>query len=273
MLNGSVALYGGDLFHRSHLQSTGDILARFDGSAEAPLASGVRPAFITGYGGYIYFCDGLSDYNIFRVPTGGGNAEMVSDHMASFLHIYGNQMFYTNHSDRDFLYRMDLESLESAPFVRTAAYEAMVVGGQLYFINGSSGFRIYRVSADRPGAELTRVNQANSDNLRVSNGHIFYRNVEDNSIHRVSASGEPVNVSLQVASFDILGSTMALVEAGSNNLWFYDMHQLVPTGQTASYAAVTGEGMAHVVSYDNSDLVVGVPMPGISEIDEEITTQ
>jgi hypothetical protein len=243
MLNGSFHESGGIVFKSAYQNGFG--LARLIGGNIDMVAEGVRPAFITSHGDYIYFSDGLADYNIRRVRTDGSGLETVSNHTASFLTLHGSSLFYTNHSNRDFIYRMDLSSLESLPFIRLAAYETVVHGGQLFFVNGSGGFRIYAVSADSAEAQPIRVNQANSDNLRVEGGHIFYRNVENGIINRISLQGNPlpVTIPLAAASFDISGSTMAIVEEAAGELWFYDLTTQImePTANFASYAALLGD--------------------------------
>ena len=250
MLNGSFYESGGTVFQS--IYQNGFALSQ-DANV---IVRGVRPAFITSHGDFIYFSDGFSDYNIRRVRRDGSGLETISNHTASFLLIDGNYLFYTNHSDRDFLYRMNLTTLQSSPFLQLAAYETAVHAGQLFFINGSGGFRIYSLPLDEPGASPIRINDANSDNLRVAGGHIFYRNVEDNTISRITPDGTPTafTVPLQAASFDISGQNMAVLEAGSNQLWFFNIssHDLIPTGHFASYVMAQAGNMAHFIDVSDS---------------------
>ena len=278
MLNGSFYIDGQASYRRAYRGGYG--LIRQVGNSEMVLiASGVRPAFITSHGGFIYFSDGSADYNIRRVRAdGSGDVETVSTDTASFLHIYGDSLFYTNHSNRDFLYRMDLNTMQSQPFLRLAAYEPVVSDGLLYFINGNSNFNIYVIPVNAPEDEPVSVNRANSSNIRVSGGHIFYRNVEDNTIGRIaplfsSSLPIPPSAPMPVASFDILGNVIAIIEARNSQLLFYDMQsgEILTTGVFASYATVdsTRQGeqfAAYVIERDVSGNIYRIAM--LYQIDE-----
>ena len=269
MLNGSFYERGGTVFMAAYDNGFG--LARRDGAASPNmLVSGVRPAFIVSHGDFIYFADGLSQYNIRRVRPDGSGLETVVNDSASFLTVSGDFLFYTNHSDRDFIYRLNLNTMHSTSFLQLSAYEMLVQGGQLYFVNGSGGFRIYSVPVDEADAWATRVNQSNSDNLRSVGGHIFYRNVEDNTIRRMTAQGEDVafsTVPAQAASFDISGQLMAIVEWGTNMLWFYDLanESAVSGGSLVSYALMTAIG-AHVIDHNDSRRTQWVPFVNLANV-------
>ena len=253
MLNGSFYSQGQVLYHRTYQGGYG-LSRRVGTGLSYLLASNVRPAFITSHGEYIFFSDGLEDYSIRRVRIDGSGLETVSSHTASFLHIYENELFYTNHSNRDFLYRMDLSTFESRPFLKVAAYEALIRDGHLYFINGSSGFRIYKVPIDQHDYQPVRVNQANSDNLRLQGRHIFYRDVENSTVNRFNYAGftDEVMLPMAVASFDISGPTIAIVEVDTHELWLYDMNtqELGHTGLFAAYA-MAGFGNAYIIDYND----------------------
>jgi len=246
MLNGSFAEAGGWLYQRAYQGGFGLASGPAAGSLQM-LVEGVRPAFIVPYGGYIYFSDGLSNYNIRRVRQDGSGLQTISDNSASFLALHGNSLFYTNHSNRDFLYRLDLANMTSSPVVRSASYEMLIHNGRLYFVNGSRNFNIYSVPVDQPEAEPVRFNSANSDNLRVSGRDIFYRDVDDNTISRVS-------LNWPVASFDVYGSIMAIIEMGNYRLWIYDLQDqsLHNTGEHATYAAVAHDGTIRFIRLDDS---------------------
>jgi len=280
MLNGSFHERDGIVYQSAYQNGFG--LARRIGGNIDMMVSGVRPAFIASHGDFIYFSDGFADYNIRRVRLDGSGLETISDHTASFLTVHGNHLFYTNHSHRDFLYRMDLNTLESTPFLRIAAYETAVHGGLLYFVNGHSGFRIYMVPVNEPDGHLIRVNQANSDNLRVVGGYVFYRDVEDNKIDRINPIHpglvpSSMDIPFAAAGFDISGSAMVIIEEGTGELWFYNLatQSMVRTGSFASYAAVLGDvptAYAYIIDYADSrmtGMVSFVPPPPLDiEADE-----
>jgi hypothetical protein len=237
------------------------------------LAPNVRPAFITYHDGFVYFSDGLSGYNIRRVPAdGSGGLGTVSDDMASFLQISGGFLYYTNHNNRDFIYRMDLSTLVSSRFLSVPAYETLIYRGRIYFINGADGFRINSVPVGQPEAEPVRLNDANSDNLRIGSD-IFYRDLSDNSINRIRAGvSSSAAYGMPVESFDIYGETLAVIAEGTNHLWFYHTPSLSSwnTGYRASYAASVPGG-AMIIDFNNIGLTRLVESPEITpaEPDEE----
>ncbi|MCL2017053.1 MAG: DUF5050 domain-containing protein [Defluviitaleaceae bacterium] len=267
MLNGAFFQQAGSLYFRSS-QGGGALLRQSATGADTVLATNVRPAFITVQGNYIYFSDGFADYNVRRVHTTGGDVETISENMASFLQVASNNLFYTNHNNRDFLYRLDLNTLESEPFLRVATYETIIHAGQIYFINGNRGFRVYTVPLTEPTAAPVRLNNANSDNLRISGGYIFYRNLATSTIHRMTLGGGELSapiIPFAVASFDINGNTMAIIEENSQEVWIYNIAtgELQSTGAMASYA-VAGNNMAYIIDYNDSTLNRLAELPIIS---------
>ena len=270
VLNGSFYMHGNNIFH----VQGGDGLAQQNtaGGATNNLATGVRPAFITAYDGYVYFTDGLADYNIRRVGIDGSGLETISGYTASFLHIHGNYLYFTNHNNRDFLYRLNLSTLQSSNFLNLPAYETVFLGSQLFFVNGASNFRIYSATVSSPVSEPVRMNQANSDNLRVAGGHIFYRNVEDNTIERISPYGLPllIDVPIMADSFDIDGTLMAIVEAETNALWFYDMAtgDLQSTDVIAAYVYLR-QGIAYALDFNDINSIHTIRMAIGEEIIQE----
>ncbi|MCL1998429.1 MAG: DUF5050 domain-containing protein [Turicibacter sp.] len=268
MLNGSFLLNAGMVYHRS-FQATNGLSSRMaTGGSTNLVISDVRPAFLTAHGGYIYFSDGLANYSIRRVRPDGTGLETVSENMASFLTVDGNTLFYTNHSNRDFLYAMDLGSLQSTAFLQKPVYEPVILGRYLFFVNGSSNFRIYSISLDNPSAAAVRMNDANTDNLRVSGTTLYYRNIDNGTIHLVNALGEEtvLEIPIPVESFDILPSLLAptiftIIEEGTNELWFYDRHQLISSGIFASYVSIINSSLAYAIDFNDSNTIREVPMP------------
>ena len=217
----------------------------------------VRPAFITIYGNYIYFSDGLLNHYIRRVSKDGSALETVKYNAASFLFIHENWLFYTNHYNRDFIYKMDLISHTSEVFFEQAAYEMIAFDGKLFFINGAQNFNIYYISLEEPFVS-TRLNESNSSNLRIVNRHIFYRNVETNNINRLTLKGEAIalDIPINTASFDIIGNDMLIVEQQSNILFYYnlDAESLpIAIGDVVAYAKLSYCGdIARVIDFDDT---------------------
>jgi len=270
MLNGSFLYHNGQKFMRIYQEGYGLARQGPDGSVTM-LASNVRPTFITYHGGFVYFSDGLSGYNIRRVRAdGSGELRTISDDMASFLQISGEFLFYTNHSSEDFMYRMDLNTLAGSRFLSVPAYETLIYRGGIYFINGADGFRVNSVPAGQPETEPERLNDANSDNLRIGSD-IFYRNLSDNSINRIRGGvSSRVAYGMPVESFDIYGETLAIIAEGTNRLLFYHTasSSSQDTGYRAAYAASVPGG-ALIIDFNNTSLTRLVESPEILPIEPE----
>jgi hypothetical protein len=271
ILNGSVTRVGGimyarvyrnDMFVLAKYTETG-IMSDFFGGTEIIITEDVRPAFITAHGDYIYFTDGLSYYRIFRVPADGGVTDLVMQVNASFLTIAGEYLYFTNHSDRDRLYRIHLETRAAELVLDVIAYDLTYTQGRLFFVNGNDDYTIHSLDLRTPViGESVRLNDSNSDNLRVNGSAIFYRIVDDGSIARMDLNGNPIplNIPAQVSTFDINGNFIALIRLNYGVIYFYNLDTGVlqrPDGDViqASYVRVVPDPnyyLAYYLSFGDS---------------------
>ena len=217
------------------------------GGGETLLADGVRPAFITVSGGYVYFCDGLKGYRICRVKTSGGGVEVISENAALNLIADGDNLYYTNHDDRDYLYILDLITMESAPYIKNAAYELRTDGNNLYFINGSRDFYLYMAEPGDPPA-LARLSDVDGHHLRFDNGMLYYIDFDEGLVRRITADGQPVGLGCEVkaGAFDVKGEWLVIVDAVNHYLYAYNLHNGALSqisGARSAYARIMDDGV------------------------------
>jgi hypothetical protein len=97
--------------------------------------------------------------------------------------------------------------------------------------------------------------EGNIDNLRWDNGHLYFRDMDANRIEQRWVMGMQLGFDspIEAESFDIQNSLMAIIEAGTNEVWLYDIvtRQLERTGIRGAYAHTMREG-AFVVYYDDA---------------------
>jgi len=287
MLNGSFFERNGHVYHRIYQNGHG-LAHRAPNGSTTVLVEGIRPAFIVLHGDFIYFADGLENYAIRRVRADGSGLETIVEHTASFLQVDRNMLYYTNHSNRDFLYRINLDTMQNERILNIPAYEPLIAGRRLYFINGHSGFNLYSFELDSDDAIIPeRFAEGNIDNLRWNMGNIYFRDMNTKRVEQRWILGPTIDFEFplredgtpfQVESFDIEGTLMVFIEAGSNpEVWFYNLsnQQLQRAGVVASYVYAVPGG-AFMVYYNDSrvirriePVVIAAPSPPtVQEINE-----
>ncbi|MDR1665250.1 MAG: DUF5050 domain-containing protein [Clostridiales bacterium] len=256
MLEGSYYVHEGVEYYRLYNNGRYQLVSR-DGGTERVLADGVRPSFIACDDGYVYFCDTLNNYGVYRVKdTGEGGAQRLTGNCASFLRVDGGFLYYTNHDDRDRLYRINLEApTEAEAVVKTAAYGTVIHEGRFYFVNGGQGYRLYTAAPGENG-EQTPLNDLNCDNLRMHDGKLYYINVEDGEIYCSTPEGGRVDFTCPVKArqFEIDGRWMVIVEAETFALTAFNLDtgetRKLGNGQQFAYAGLQAGGV-YAISYDD----------------------
>ena len=121
-VGGTFGLYGGFMFFRN---SEGIMRRRVEDMMVIPGAMGVlavhddtivrhgiRPAFITGYDGFVYFIDTSSDSAIYRMRVNGDDFERIHDYAALNLTALDGHLYFTRPYRDNHLYRMNLDNLQ-----------------------------------------------------------------------------------------------------------------------------------------------------------------
>lgn len=100
-------------------------------------------------------------------------------HDAVSAFTFENELFYSNESDGDTLYKLNLDSKEKVKLSDSRAFYVTVAGDWVYFSNYSNGARLTKVKKD--GTEQQELNVVNSTNLYIEENSLYYV-LEDDSI-------------------------------------------------------------------------------------------
>ncbi len=250
----------GTLYYRTYKNSGYSLAKREPGKAEEILWIETRPAFLTTDGnGNIYFSDGQNANKILQINENTGEGRIISDNCGLYLCIIDGFLYYTNHDDRDRVYRVNLSTLEEERYIQAAAFETATDGKNLYFINGDDNFNVYsaKISGDSP--ELTRLNEENSRSLCYSNGMLIYTG-EDGRLRAMNTAGRQaeMNCSVKARGLTTDGKWVVIVEEETHRVCAYnlDTESTVSLGgdNRASYAWVS-EGTVYAVSYSDISAV------------------
>ena len=259
ILNGSFIINDGVEYFRAF--KDGFKLVKRDASGnETVLVSDARPAFLIHREGNIYYSDGLSNYAVYMVGENGGTPRLITGDCASHISIAGRFLYYTNHDDRDRLYRIDLETLEPEMVLNVAAYGAVAHGERIYFINGNDNFNLYSVDARGGSAAPEKIYEANADNLRVRGNDLYILDLETGEIISVTPNGDAKALALpyKVRSFEIFGPWMVIVEEDTFHLYAYNVENgtrnTLEAGRRTAFAVMADE-VVYSIDFYNSRMV------------------
>jgi hypothetical protein len=254
ILKGSYLQADGVAYYRTY-NNGWSLAKRRQGGGEEILSEGARPAFIAEKDGYVYFSDGESGNSLKRISADGGVSQDITDNCAMFLCIIENYIYYTNHSDRDLIYRVDLTDLSEEPYIRAASYETVTDGRSLYFINGGRDFTVYKADIGDEGPVFTQLNTENSANLCYSNGMLFYT-AADGHIRAMTTDGRQVTLDCRVraVSLEAADEWLIMVEADTYRARSYNLDTkatgTLNAARKAAYAYPAGGGV-YACGYDD----------------------
>ena len=243
------------------------------------IAEGVRPSFIVGHNGYLFFTDAASDGAIYRVLVNGNDLTRITDFPALNLTIMDDGLFYTNAEQNHYLFRMDLNSgqhdlIWSMPVfaVYPAAFENVIEGTieeRLFVMAGEPGtpdsglFKLDILTPDSQGL-VGGVGHG----LRIFNDIVYYLDT-DGRVHSMTREGRHIaaHAPTNVRSFDVFFQWIIFTEEGRHVPRAYNMD----TGQMftlsnihwVSYVWVY-DGNIYALDHRNPDVIHMFNIPGIN---------
>ena len=187
---------------------------------------------------YYYSSNSLrsSKSGIYKVDVTDKNNEPVvkkvfegkSDNLA----IYGNNLYFTNGNDKDYVYKMDLSTSSTSLVLEEKVHEFTISGNRLYCtVNGLVNDYIGYVDLSSSSKEATKLTNAAGEFLTVKNGYLYYNYTdlfsyiapENKGIWRINVSGgnpEQLVVTENVNGFDVESSS-SLVYIDTTDLHLY----------------------------------------------------
>jgi hypothetical protein len=246
VLDGIYALHNGTFFWRAY-DNGYKLMIREPGMEERVLLSDVRPSFITpAADGYVYFTDGLRRNALYRVGTDGEGYEQLSANAALYLRLHGEYLYYTNHDNLDRLYRINVNTKADAPFLAVAAFETVMDDSTLFFTDANHEFVITSVDTSASNPPLYQLNAANSANLRLHNGLLYY--LDGSTIRIMTAEGSPVSFYCPIPAFNFhpIDNWLIIIQVDTHHLFAYNLD----TGQ--QYTLATSFRFAYVWADSNT---------------------
>lgn len=154
--------------------------------------------------------------------------EGKSDNLA----IYGDNLYFTNGNDHNYLYKMNLSTNSTSIVMKEKVHEFTINSNKLYCtVNGLLNDYIGYLDLSSPSTTPTKLTNAAGEFLTVKNGYLYYNYTDlfsaiDDSVKgvwRISTSGgEPTHLLANdgVNGFDVESSS-SLVYIDSTNLHLY----------------------------------------------------
>ncbi|MGE8203462.1 DUF5050 domain-containing protein [Heyndrickxia sp. NPDC080065] len=95
----------------------------------------------------------------------------------------GNNIYYSNSSDKDSLYRINEKGSSKKKLLNHRTYWLTEKSGRIYFSDYSNGGYIYKINTDGKGYK--QVNNAWSTNLQIKGNYLYYKNEKDKKTYKV----------------------------------------------------------------------------------------
>ena len=173
---------------------------------------------------------------IFKVDVTNSDAEPVVTKIFEGkndnLTIYGNNLYFTNGNDHDYLYKMDLTSNSSSLVMEEKVHEILINNNTLYCtINGLTNDYIASLNLSSPSTKPTKLTDEAGEYLTIKNGYLYYNHTDLFSyvdptlkgVWRISLNGgnpSQILANEGVNGFDV-DSSNSLVYIDSTNLHLY----------------------------------------------------
>jgi hypothetical protein len=191
--------------------------------AEYIFIDNVRPSFINtwknGSGdSYIFFSDGLSGNAVYRATLDGLNRNpvQISRNTALHLVVLGDYLYYSNHDDNHFMYRIDLNTLDERLILRMPIFGAVTDGERLYYLSGGDGgpFGVFMLDPNDPDAG--RQLAAGAGMVLVYANGLLYFNDAEGHVHVIDTEGGSVSTynEISVHTFTVDGNWLLFTEPG-----------------------------------------------------------
>ncbi|MCL2187720.1 MAG: DUF5050 domain-containing protein [Defluviitaleaceae bacterium] len=160
----------------------------------------VLPSFISTWreedgDSYLFFVDGLSNNAIYRANVYGTsrNLTRISDNTAMHMVIVGDELFYANYDNNNYLYRINLNTMDERLILTMPIHGATTDGERLFLLSGDPD-GLFNVFTSHPEAP-TRLRHlaTNAGQTLFYNRHLeaVFFNTEQGHVRGVTAEGEP----------------------------------------------------------------------------------
>lgn len=139
---------------------------------------------------YISMRDG-----IYRLRNDGSGITKLSDSPGYYLNIAGEWLYYSDRGAKSWTEHLNVITIKTdgssrAILTTDAAICLNLMGEWLYYINGSDGYKPYRINIH--GGKSQKLSDIAVSSLYVDNGWLYYQKSSDKNIYRMRTSGTDV---------------------------------------------------------------------------------
>jgi hypothetical protein len=202
-----------------HLQIPGVVTTE----EETIFVDNVRPSFITTWinehrEGFIFFTNVYSDNAIYRATLEGTDRRLtqISSHTSLHLAVLGDYLYYANYDHNNYLYGINLNTLEIQIVLAMPVYSTATDGERLYLLSGEPGgpFDVYAMHPQSPTAVDRLAGNAGMI-LLYEDGALFFTDASG-FIRSITTGGEPLEAweGINVHTFTLDGNWLVFTEPG-----------------------------------------------------------
>lgn len=202
VVTGGLALFGGADSYYSNLNDNGSLYSAGQGQILADKVS-----YLNMTGDRLYYVNVSDGSRIYRVKTDGSERECIVSDSADMLQVAGDRIFYQSKADGG-LYSAGLDGSGKLRIVKDRVSCFTLSSGVIYYRNDSEGGALWCCSID--GFDAQELAAGSCNYPAVYENNVYYINVSDDSICRVSTQGgEPETVvSSGVSEFVLSGGNL-----------------------------------------------------------------
>jgi len=170
--------------------------------------------------GLIYYANTSDNNNIYKITNDGSDKSKIADVKSdSVINIAGGKLFYveTNKNFETYVMNKDGSAKTKSLVDKAAAFTSE--DNKYYYVNTEDS-SIYSSASD--GNNIMNLNQLTMQNIQVSNGWIYYSNLNDNNkLYKMKPDGSS-NTKVSDSSsgdFKLSGEYLYYVNMSDNNIY------------------------------------------------------
>lgn len=156
-----------------------------DGSSKTKLSED-NPWNINVAGDWLFYTSQKEDYNLYRIKTDGSGREKLIDNYCRSVIVVDDWIYLIQHVLGS-VYKLRMDGSELTCINDGSCDQLFYADDGLYYVNYSEGGKIYWM--DMSGNHLKKVNDVKTEFYIVSEGWVYYKDEEDESLYRIRTDG------------------------------------------------------------------------------------
>ena len=187
---------------------------------------------------FYYSCNSLKaeKAGIYKVDATNTESEpivtKIFEGKTDNLSIYGNYLYFTNGNDKNYIYKLNLDSNQTALVLQEKVHEYIINNNKLYCtVNGALNDYIGYIDLSSSSVTPTKLTNAAGEYLTIKNDYLYYNytdlfsyvDASNKGVWRIKTSGgepEQILATENVNGFDVESSS-SIVYIDTNDLHLY----------------------------------------------------